>query len=117
MKTSRWTSPAYAISFSSTDCIFVDVVVDIIEKVGLRTLTPEELDRGLEPEASNVYEAKIRECQLNPLESGYALSLAKRLSTEEMTKAHDELCSLLLADINPSLHSLFYSGDIIPNEI
>jgi hypothetical protein len=106
MKTSRYQKPNYTLTFGKDDVIFLDISLLVYEKSDIET--------GL-----TTYSAKIEKCFISA-EMEFARHLVERLcpvcSAEIVEALMADIRKLLEDDISTSLHSLFYAGDIVPNE-
>lgn len=113
MKTSRYVKPNYALTFGNEDVIFLSVKLLITEHS-----SPTSIEESLRDGTSRLsqYSVVIEECFLST-EMEFARHLIERLcpacSAEVTTTLMEDLKKLLLEDVTPSLHSLFYSGELV----
>ena len=97
MKTGIYKRKEYCLSFGVDDVIFLDLEVRI-------TRTPGQ--------TVDSYSLDILNHQLSNTKMEFACYLIKMLPSEALAKMNEELRLALVAELTPSLHSLFYVSDI-----
>jgi len=95
MKISTYSNPHYCLSFGK-DTIFIDLVVEITRL--------NEVDRTCT--------MVIKKAQLDGSEEEFPAYLCSLLTGEALVKLQARIDELLVAELTPSLFSLFYSGDV-----
>lgn len=96
IKTSLYENASYCLSFNG-DTIFLDIRVEI---------------QRITTEAGEVYKAKVLSAQLNGVEEGFPIFLVSLLPSAALEKVNERLHEMLVAELSPSLFTLFYVGKI-----
>lgn len=98
-KTSSYKKKEYVLSFGRDDVIYID----------LEALIHKEGDQG-------PFRLEIVNCPLNTEKMEFACHLIKKLNAHELRVVTEELKAALVAELTPSLFTLFYTSDILPDE-
>lgn len=99
-KTSIFKKPDYCLSFGVDDVIFLDLEVKIT-----RT--------GIDKQS---FSLEIVKSQLASAQMEFACYLIKMLPADALATLNKDIESALTLELTPSLHSLFYAGDLIQDD-
>lgn len=95
MKISTYSNPHYCLSFGN-DTVFLDVEVEITRL----------------SEVEKKFSARVTKSQLDHTQEDFPAFLVKRMTTEQLASVMAGLNESLLAEIDQSLFSLFYLGEV-----